>query len=79
MVKTNIEDRSSFIIDRIRTRGRLSFWQICEDAKHKMVVIVTFLAILEMVKDQRLVLFVSDDSMEFSIELPSAEKILNQN
>jgi segregation and condensation protein A len=79
LAKTNIEERSSFIIDKIRNRGRLTFWQICEDAKHKIVVIITFLAILEMIKDQKLILFVSDDNLDFSIELPMSEKILTQN
>lgn len=78
MVRTNIEDRSTYIIGRLRTAGKLNFWQIFEDAPHRMVVIVTFLAILEMIKDQRLVLFVGDDSLSFQISLPTAEKILSQ-
>jgi segregation and condensation protein A len=76
LVKANIEEQSKFIIQKLREGGRLSFWQLCINVKDKMVLIVTFLAILEMVKDHELVLFVNNESTEFSIELPSAQEIL---
>lgn len=76
IVKTNIEEQSRFIIQKLRVSGRLTFWELCHDVKEKMVLIVTFLAILEMVKDQELVLLVSHDSTEFSLELPSAQEVL---
>jgi segregation and condensation protein A len=76
LVKANIVEQSRFIIQKLRNSGRLSFWELCSDIKDKMVLIVTFLAILEMVKDQELVLLVNQESTEFSIELPSAQEVL---
>ena len=77
MVKTNIEERSTYITDLLRSGGRLTFWDLCKEAPSRMVVIVTFLAVLEMVKDQRLELYVSEDSTAFIVSLPSAAKVIS--
>jgi segregation and condensation protein A len=77
MVKTNIEEQSTYIIERLRTSGRLSFWEICKEAPSKMFIIVTFLAILEMVRENRLVLMVGEETSQFSVDLPTTEAIIN--
>jgi chromatin segregation and condensation protein Rec8/ScpA/Scc1 (kleisin family) len=41
-----------------------------------MVVIVIFLAILEMVREGQLVLYVEENSIEFAVDLPSAASVL---
>lgn len=76
LVKANIEEQSKFIIQKLRESGRLTFWQLCDKVNDRMVLIVTFLAILEMVKDHELVLLADHESTEFSIELPSAQEVL---
>lgn len=77
MVKTNIEERSAYITELLRSGKRLTFWELCSDGPSRMVVIVTFLAILEMVKDQLLELYVDEDSTAFSVSLPSAQKVIS--
>lgn len=77
MVRTNIEEQSTYIIERLRTSGRLSFWEICKEAPSKMFIIVTFLAILEMVRENRLVLMVGEETFQFSVDLPTTEAIIN--
>lgn len=76
LVKTNIEQQSKYIISQLRSRGKQSFWQLFEGNASRMVVIVTFLAILEMVREQQLILSVGDDGTQFSIDLPDANSIL---
>ncbi len=76
LVKTNIEERSAYITELLRSGGRLTFWELCKEAPSRMVVIVTFLAILEMVKDQLLELYVAEESTAFSVSLPSASKVI---
>jgi segregation and condensation protein A len=77
LVKTNIEERSNYIIDTLRSGRRLTFWELCSGDSTRMIVIVTFLAILELVKDHRLELYVGEDSVSFSVSLPSAQKVLS--
>lgn len=76
IVRTNIEEQSRFIIERLQAGGRHSFWDLCRDAPSRMFIIVTFLAILELVREQRLVLYVGEESVDFSIDLPTAEAVL---
>jgi segregation and condensation protein A len=76
LVKTNIEQQSSFIIDQLRSHGKRTFWELCENAASRMVIIVTFLAILEMVRESQLILSVGEDGTEFSVDLPDAASII---
>lgn len=77
LVKTNIEQQSTFIIERLRSQGKQTFWQLCEGAASRMIIIVTFLAILEMVREQQLMLSVGEDGTEFSVDLPDTASILS--
>jgi segregation and condensation protein A len=76
LAKTNIEQQSRIIVDRLRTTGRMNFWELCAEAPSRMVVIVIFLAILEMVREGQLVLYVEENSIEFAVDLPSAASVL---
>jgi segregation and condensation protein A len=76
LVRANIEEQSKFIVGELRRRGRLSFKDLCNSAGSRMVIIVTFLAVLEMVREQSLILFVGDDSTDFAVDLPEAETVL---
>lgn len=77
LVKTNISQQSEFIINELRNHGKRSFWELCREVKSRMVVIVTFLAILEMVREQKLVLYIGEESVDFTIDLPSAEAFVS--
>jgi segregation and condensation protein A len=76
MVRTNIEEQTKFIVGQLRLRGRLSFLDLCADAGSRMIIIVTFLAVLEMVREQSLILFVGENSTDFAVDLPGAETVL---
>ncbi|MEX0685059.1 MAG: segregation/condensation protein A [Balneolales bacterium] len=68
--ETSIETQSDYVIDSLRKRGRLSFISLCEMLHSRLLVVVTFLAILEMVKEQQIVLYVSEESASFELDLP---------
>lgn len=76
LVKANIAQQSEYIIEQLRSHGRRTFWELCKEAPSRMVIIVTFLAILEMVREQQLVLSIGNESTEFSVDLPDAASIL---
>lgn len=66
---TNIEQQSDFVLQQIKQRGRLSFIQLCANMTRRLVVVVTFLAILEMVKERKLLLFIGNDPTDFYLDL----------
>lgn len=77
IVRTNIEEQGKVIIERLRAGGRQSFWDLCREEKSKIVIIITFLAILEMVREQRLILYIGGESTEFAVDLPTADVVIN--
>lgn len=76
LVKTSIAEQSGFIIEQLRTHGKRTFWELCENAPSRMYIIVTFLAILEMVREQQLVLNIGIESSDFFVDLPDTSSIM---
>lgn len=71
--ETSIEMQSEYILEKLQKLGRLSFTKLCLGLSTKLLVVVTFLAILEMAKENELVLYIDDDSTGFEIDLPLYE------
>jgi segregation and condensation protein A len=67
-VKTSIEDQMEFLITHLREKGRAPFIAICKSLPSREYVVVTFLAMLELVRMQRLRLFADESVHEFEIE-----------
>ncbi|MFO7844998.1 MAG: segregation/condensation protein A [Balneolaceae bacterium] len=79
-VETTIEDQSDFLRETLRRRGRLSFRELSREIGRRIVIVVTFLAALEMLKEQEINLFVeNDDPTDFYLDLKPVEEILGEN
>lgn len=68
--ETSIEAQSEYILESLQKRGRLSFAGLCAGLKTRIMVVVTFLAVLEMAKEQELILYIGEDSTSFEVDLP---------
>jgi len=69
--KVSIEEKADFILKRLSTTGKLSFKLLCEEATSRMEIVVTFLSVLEMIKEGQLELFVDGDNyFDFYIDIP---------
>jgi segregation and condensation protein A len=76
-VKMTVEQQSEYILDRLQTQGRSSFYSICMDLGTKAAIVVTFLAVLEMLKEQQINLFIEDDDpTNFFIDLKPVDEII---
>lgn len=75
-VETTIEDQTEYVLQTLQKRGRSSFLEICTQLKSKIIVVVTFLAVLEMLKEQQINLFLEDDPTDFYIDLKQVEEII---
>lgn len=67
--ETNIEEMSTYITDYIHLNGRSSFSQMVQQLKSKLKIVTAFLAVLELVRAQMVLLFVEDNAIEFYLEL----------
>lgn len=68
--ETSIETQSDYIRACLQKRGRLSFAALCRDLPGRLLIVVTFLAILEMIKEQQIEVFIGEESTHFEIDLP---------
>ena len=76
-VKLTVEQQAEYIIQSLQKRGRTSFSQFCQELKSRLAVVVTFLAVLEMLKEQQINLFVEEnDPTQFYIDLKPVDEII---
>ncbi len=66
-VPVTIEQQTEKILARLETCLQLSFLEFVRDAEERMVVVVTFLAVLEMAKAHLITILVRDDYNDFWI------------
>jgi segregation and condensation protein A len=76
-VNTTVEEQTEYIFDTLHKRGRTSFKAICMELRNKTLVVVTFLAMLEMVKEHQIDLFIEDNQPEdFYLDLKPVDELL---
>ncbi len=73
-IPSSIEEQSVHVIEQLRERGRLSFQELCSAFVYRIKMVVTFLAVLELIKERTLQLFLGELPTEFYLELnPEAD------
>ncbi len=75
-VSHTVEEQTEFVLRSLQEKGRQSFIQLCETFSSKIAVVVTFLAVLEMLKEQQINLFMEDDPTIFYIDLKPVDEII---
>lgn len=78
-VSTTVEEQAEFVLNRLQERGRQTFMEVCATLKNKIYVVVTFLAVLEMIKEQQINLFLEEDPTSFYIDLKPVDEIIGAN
>jgi len=77
-VKVTVEQQAEFILETLHTRGRTSFTALCLEIGTRLTIVVTFLAVLEMLKEQQINLFVESDPTDFHIDLKPVDEIIGK-
>ncbi len=76
-VTVTVEEQAEYIIQLLQNRGRTSFLVICSELKNSILVVVTFLAVLEMLKEHQINLYIeNDDPTQFFIDLKAVDEII---
>lgn len=76
-VTYTVEEQSEYILQTLQEHGRRSFIDICMELGSRSLVVVTFLATLEMLKEQQINLFIeNDDPTQFFIDLKPVDEII---
>lgn len=76
--ETTVEEQAAFVIQTLSEHGRQSFVQLCRSLTGRIAVVVTFLAVLEMIKEQQIDLFFEDEynPTDFYLDLKPVSEII---
>ena len=76
-IQITVEQQAEYVLTELQSRGRTSFYAFCMELKTRTAIVVTFLAILEMLKEQQINLFIeNDDAFNFYIDLKPVDEII---
>lgn len=75
-VETTIEEQAEFVLITLQKKGKQSFRELCVTVTNRVILVVTFLAILEMIKEKQINLFLEEDPTEFYIDLKPVDEII---
>jgi segregation and condensation protein A len=76
-IQHTIEEQTEYVLNRLQQRGRTAFRSLCRELKTRAKIVVTFLAILEMLKERQINLYVEEDNpTEFYLDLKPVDEII---
>lgn len=76
-IQVTVEQQTEYVLERLHEGGRTSFIQICTELKNRVKIVVTFLAVLEMLKEQQINLYIEDDDpTDFYLDLKPVDEII---
>lgn len=79
-VQMTVEEQAEYVLTRLQDRGRTSFYDFCMELKTRTAIVITFLAVLEMLKEQQINLFIEDDNpTDFYIDLKPVDEIIGDS
>ena len=62
-----LEEQTALILSKLKNRVQVSFVSVLEDVTERIILVVTFLAVLELCKNGRIVVLVKDGHDDFWI------------
>lgn len=81
MIKVTVEEQSGFIMDKLQSRKMILFQDLMRELKEKIVIIVTFIALLDLVRIGRIEVSQSDvyDDIRIKPKLQEQETVTDGN
>ena len=79
-IKVTVEQQAEYVLEKLHKNGRTAFTAMCRELNSKMKVVVTFLAVLEMLKEQQINLYIDEvDPTEFYLDLRPVDEIIGNS
>lgn len=76
-VQHTIEEQTEYVLNFLQDKGRTTFLSFCRELKTRAKIVVTFLAILEMLKERQINLYVENGNpTEFYLDLKAVDEII---
>src|SRR5699024_6323829 len=79
-VEYTVEEQTRYVLQLLQTKGRTGFRALCRKLKNRIKIVVTFLAILEMLKEHQINLYIeNEDPTDFYLDLKPVDEIFSTN
>jgi len=79
-IEVTIEQQTEYVFETLHENGRTAFTVMCRDLASKTKIVVTFLAILEMLKEHQINLyFETDEPTDFYLDLKPVDEIIGDS
>ena len=76
-IEFTVEEQTEYVLNRLQESGRTAFKTMCKELKNKTKIVVTFLAVLEMLKERQINLYIeNDDPTDFYLDLKPVDEII---
>jgi len=76
-IEVTVEQQSEHVLRHLHKRGKSSFHQICMELNTRTEIVVTFLAILEMLKEKQINLYIKNENpTDFYLDLKPVDEII---
>ena len=69
IASVTLEQQTEYILDMLQEKGRTSFVDLCATFTTRLQIVTTFLAALEMIREQQILLLLEDDPLDFHLDL----------
>jgi len=66
---SSIEEQSLYIVQHLTCGRKCTFYQLCEGLTHRIHLVTTFIALLEMIREQVILLFIGENPEFFHVIL----------
>lgn len=77
-IEYTVEEQTEYVLHHLQERGRTAFRTLCSRLKNRTKIVVTFLAILEMLKERQINLYIeNDDPTDFFLDLKPVDEIIS--
>lgn len=77
-IQHTVEAQTEYVLKRLQDRGRTGFRTLCLELKSRTKIVVTFLAILEMLKERQINLYIENDNpTDFYLDLKPVDEIIS--
>lgn len=75
-IEVTIEQQATYVLNTLQHKGKQTFRELCSGLKNRIIIVVTFLAVLEMIKEQQVNLFLNENPEDFYIDLKPVDEII---
>lgn len=79
-MSVTVEQQTEYVLEKLHSSGRTAFKTMCMELSSRKKIVVTFLAVLEMLKEQQINLFITEDNpTDFYLDLRPVDEIIGDS